>query len=135
MTSTTRFLILARRHGLALLGVLCLFTGSARPAAAACRFEPQEFFPDRNDRVEIPVHASPGAICVMRFREGPGYRFTSAQFATAPLVGVLALTGPTQFTYYVPRDYKGPDSYAVKMCAVVHGRKGCSVLRYNVISE
>src|SRR5262245_41778197 len=73
-----------------------------------------------------------GQSCAMAFKEGPGYHFTSASFLTPPPHGVLAKTGKTNFLYIPFKDYKGPDSYAIKICATVQGRKGCSSLTYVV---
>lgn len=109
-----------------------LLPGAAR---AGCQFSPFAFFPDRNDTVDVDVHVTAGSTCVMGFREGPGYHFTSADFVSGPSLGILAQTGATQFTYYTLRERKGSDSYAIKICAVVHGHKGCSILRYNAEVE
>jgi hypothetical protein len=68
----------------------------------------------------------------MAFKEGPGYHFTGTSFLTPPPHGVLAKTGKTSFVYIPFKDYKGPDSYAIKICAIVQGRKGCSSLSYVV---
>jgi hypothetical protein len=102
------------------------------PARAACQFSPYGFFPDRNDHVQIKVTTQTGQSCAMAFKEGPGYHFTSASFLTPPPHGVLAKTGKTNFLYIPFKDYKGPDSYAIKICATVQGRKGCSSLTYVV---
>jgi hypothetical protein len=92
------------------------------PARAACQFSPFSFFPDRNDQVQIQL----------TFKEGPGYKFTSASFLKAPPHGVLAKTGPTKFLYLPFTGYQGNDSYAIKICAIVQGRSGCSSLTYVV---
>lgn len=101
-------------------------------AHAECKFSPFSFFPDRNDHVDVAVVADAGSFCAMKFREGPGYHFTSAAFERAPPHGVLAQTGPTSFLYRPFDNYRGHDSYAVKICAVVGGKSGCSILTYNV---
>jgi hypothetical protein len=46
--------------------------------------------------------------------------------------GVLAKTGATKFLYLPFTGYKGRDSYAIKVCAIVQGRSGCSSLTYVV---
>jgi hypothetical protein len=51
---------------------------------------------------------------------------------TPPPYGVLAKTGKTSFVYIPFKDYKGPDSYAIKIDAIVQGRKACSSLSYVV---
>ena len=71
----------------------------------------------------------------MGFREGPGYRFTAASFLAPPPHGILAKTGPTQFRYQPFAGYRGSDSYAIRLCAVVNGRRGCSSLTYWVEVE
>ena len=68
----------------------------------------------------------------MAFKEGPGFKFTSASFLTPPPHGVLAKTGETAFLYLPFDGYKGPDSYAIKICAIVQGHSGCSSLTYLV---
>ena len=68
----------------------------------------------------------------MAFKEGPGYKFTSASFLKGPPHGVLAKTGATKFLYLPFTGYKGQDSYAIKVCAIVQGRSGCSSLTYVV---
>lgn len=116
----------------AVLLATCLLPGVAR---AACQFSPYAFFPDRNDTVDIAVRVSAGAPCVMGFQEGPGYHFTGAHFLSGPSLGILAKTGPTQFTYFTVRERTGADHYEVKICATVRGRNGCSTLRFNAEVE
>ena len=101
-------------------------------AQAACQFSPFSFFPDRNDHVQIQVTTESGQSCAVAFKEGPGYKFTSASFLTPPPHGVLAKTGATKFLYLPLNGYKGQDSFAIKICAIVHGRSGCSSLTYMV---
>lgn len=125
----------ARWKGGALAAVLAATISLPNAARADCHFSPFSFFPDRNDTVDVEVRVTAGSTCVMGFREGPGYHFTRADFVSGPSLGILAQTGPTQFTYYTLRYRKGADSYAVRICAVVHGRKGCSILRYNAEVE
>ena len=98
------------------------------PAQAACQFSPFSFFPDRNDRVQIQVTTESGQSCAMAFKEGPGFKFTGASFLKPPPHGVLAQTGATEFLYLPFEGYKGQDSYAIKICAIVQGRAGCSSL-------
>jgi hypothetical protein len=116
------------------LGIVAalLTVASSLPAQSACRFSPFSFFPDRNDQVSIQVTTEAGQSCAMAFREGPGYRFTSASFLKAPPHGVLAKTGATKFLYLPFKGYHGQDSYAIKLCATVQGRSGCSSLTYLV---
>jgi hypothetical protein len=102
------------------------------PAQATCHFSPFSFFPDRNDQVQIQVTTESGQSCTMAFREGPGYKFTGASFLKAPPHGVLAKTGETKFLYLSFTGYKGEDSYAINICAIVRGRSGCSSLTYVV---
>jgi hypothetical protein len=102
------------------------------PARAACQFSPFSFFRDRNDQVQIQLTTESGQSCIMAFKEGPGYKFTSASFLKAPPHGVLAKTGPTKFLYLPFTGYQGNDSYAIKICAIVQGRSGCSSLTYVV---
>ncbi len=102
------------------------------PARAACQFSPFSFFPDRNDQVQIEVTTEPEQSCTMAFKEGPGYKFTGASFLKASSHGVLAKTGATKFLYLPFTGYKGEDSYAIKICAIVRGRIGCSSLTYVV---
>jgi hypothetical protein len=109
-----------------------LVAGALGPASAGCRFSPFSFFPDRNDKVEIEAETQTGNGCTMAFKPGPGYRFTSASFLSAPPHGVLAKTGPTSFLYLPFNEFKGEDSYALKVCAVVKGRHGCSSLTYRI---
>jgi hypothetical protein len=109
-----------------------LMAAGALPAEAACQFSPFSFFPDRNDRVQIQVTTQSGQSCAMAFKEGPGFKFTSAEFLKPPPHGVLAKTGETAFLYLPFDGYKGPDSYAIKICAIVQGRSGCSSLTYVV---
>lgn len=119
---------------LTLASTLALGLGVAAPALAhaECHFSPVAFFPDRNDHVTVQVTADPGSFCAMKFREGPGYHFTSASFAKAPPHGVLAQTGATAFLYRPFDHYRGHDAYAIKMCADVGSRHGCSTLTYEV---
>jgi hypothetical protein len=117
--------------GFGALAAIC-GAASAGQANAACRFSPFEFFPDRNDHVQIQVTTDSASVCGIAFREGPGYKFTSASFLKAPPHGVLAKTGFTKFTYIPFKGYHGSDSFAIKVCAIVQGRKGCSSLTYVV---
>lgn len=111
------------------IGLLAI---GADPASAACQFSPFSFFPDRNDTVDIRVRTEPGEQCSMAFSEGPGYRFTKASLLKGPANGILARTGPTKFTYLPVGTFTGETSYTIKLCAVVHGRNGCSTLNYLV---
>ncbi len=106
--------------------------GGLLPAHADCRFSPFSFFPDRNDSVEIRATTDAGHGCAMAFKEGPGYRFTGASMVKGPPHGVLAKTGTTKFLYLPFKGYRGEDSYAIKVCAIVQGRSGCSLLTYVV---
>jgi hypothetical protein len=116
----------------AALLLLALMAAGSLPARAECQFSPFSFFPDRNDAVEIRVRTESGHSCAMAFKEGPGYRFTKASFLKPPPHGVLAKTGPTKFLYLPFKGYRGEDSYAIKLCAIVQGRSGCSSLTYLV---
>ncbi|SED63551.1 hypothetical protein SAMN05444161_3635 [Rhizobiales bacterium GAS191] len=116
----------------AALLLLALMAAGSLPARAECQFSPFSFFPDRNDAVEIRVRTESGHSCAMAFKEGPGYRFTKASFQKPPPHGVLARTGPTKFLYLPFKGYRGEDSYAIKLCAIVQGRSGCSSLTYLV---
>ncbi|SDR41048.1 hypothetical protein SAMN05519103_02784 [Rhizobiales bacterium GAS113] len=116
----------------AALLLLPLMAAGLLPARAECQFSPFSFFPDRNDAVEIRVRTESGHSCAMAFKEGPGYRFTKASFLKPPPHGVLAKTGPTKFLYLPFKGYRGEDSYAIKLCAIVQGRSGCSSLTYLV---
>jgi hypothetical protein len=109
-----------------------LAVAGSLPVHAACHFSPFSFFPDRNDQVQIQVTTQAGQSCAMAFKEGPGYKFTSASFLKPPPHGVLAKTGATKFLYLPFKGYRGPDSYAIKICAIVQGRSGCSSLTYVV---
>lgn len=117
---------------LTLASTSVLGLGLASAAHAACHFSPVAFFPERNDHVTVQVTTDPGSFCAMAFREGPGYRFTSAAFAKAPPHGVLAQTGPTAFLYRPFDHYRGHDVYAIEMCADVGNEHGCSTLTYEV---
>src|SRR5580765_3106319 len=118
---------------LTLFGIAApLLALGSMPAEAACQFSPFSFFPDRNDRVQIRVTTQSGQSCAMAFKEGPGFKFTSAEFLKPPPHGVLAKTGETAFLYLPFDGYKGPDSYAIKVCAIVQERSGCSSLTYLV---
>lgn len=101
-------------------------------AHAECHFSPYNFFPDRNDHVTIAVTTDAGSRCAMGFKEGPGYKFTSASFEKAPPHGVLAQTGPTSFLYIPFDNYRGQDSFSLRICAIVAGKSGCSILTYKV---
>ena len=109
----------------ALIAVALMVTGLTL-AEATCSFSPYSFFPDRNDQVQIQVMTESGQYCAMAFKEGPGYKFTSASFLKAPPHGVLAKTGATKYVYLPLTGYKGHDSYAIEVCAIVQGRSGCS---------
>lgn len=113
-------------------GGLALALAFSSFAHAECHFDPYEFFPDRNDTVDIAVVTDPHSPCAMAFKEGPGYHFTGASFGKAPPHGVLAQTGPTAFLYVAFKDYRGPDIYSIKVCADVDDKHGCSTLVYHV---
>jgi len=78
----------------AVIAVPLTLTGLTH-AEAACYFSPYSFFPDRNDQVQIQVTTDSGESCAMAFKEGPGFKFTSASFLKPPPHGVLAKTGAT----------------------------------------
>ena len=71
----------------------------------------------------------------MAFAEGPGYTFTKASTVKGPANGILVKTGRTSFTYLPVGSFTGETSYAIKLCATVHGRSGCSTLNYGVQVE
>ena len=108
----------------AVIAVPLTLTGLTH-AEAACYFSPYSFFPDRNDQVRIQVTTDSGQSCAMAFKEGPGYKFTSASFLKPPPHGVLAKTAATEFVYMPLTGYKGHDSYTIKVCAIVQERSGC----------
>jgi hypothetical protein len=116
-----------------LVAVIAITLGmGSMPARADCQFSPVSFFPDGNDHVQIQVTTQTGQSCAVAFKENPGYHFTGTSFLTPPPHGVLAKTGKTSFVYIPFKDYKGPDSYAIKIYAIVQGRKACSSLSYVV---
>ena len=67
----------------AVIAVPLTLTGLTH-AEAACYFSPYSFFPDRNDQVQIQVTTQSGQSCTMAFKEGPGFKFTSASFLKPP---------------------------------------------------
>ena len=101
-------------------------------AKAACSLSPFAFFPDRNDRVEVTEVTDGESFCDNSFREGPGYRFTDVSVIKAPPHGLIATLGPNHFAYHALPNYRGSDQYAIRACAIVGERKGCSTLIYNV---
>jgi hypothetical protein len=101
-------------------------------AHAACSFSPFAFFPDRNDRVEIAAATDSESFCDNSFREGSGYRFTDITVIKAPPHGLIATLGSNHFAYHAMPNFKGGDQYAIRACAIVGDRKGCSTLIYNV---
>jgi len=105
---------------------------AAASARAECAMSPYAFFPDRNDHVQISMETDDKSFCDNSFREGPGYRFTSVTLAKAPPHGVVATLGPNHFAYHAMANYRGPDQYTIRACAIVGARKGCSTLVYNV---
>ena len=48
-----------------------LIAAGAAPARAECHFDPYEFFPDRNDHVQITAHTEANHGCGMGFQEEP----------------------------------------------------------------
>jgi hypothetical protein len=116
-----------------LLAALLLIAAAATSSARAdCALSSVAFFPDRNDRVHIRVETDAESYCDNSFREGPGYQFTSVSVAKAPRYGLVATLGPNHFAYHAFANYKGPDQYMIRACAIVGQRKGCSTLIYDV---
>jgi hypothetical protein len=115
----------------ALIAVPLMVTGFI-PAEAACYFSPYNFFPDRNDQVQIQVTTESGQSCAVAFKEGPGYKFTSASFLRGRRTACWPRPARPNFLYLPFTGYKGPDSCAIKLCAIVQGRSGCSSLSYVV---
>ncbi len=109
------------------------FATSQSGALAKCSFSPYEFFPDRNDHVRIQVQTDVESFCDNSFREGPGYRFTSVTVAKLPKHGLIATIGANHLAYHAFPNYKGPDEYVIRACAVVGERQGCSKLTYQVV--
>ena len=106
----------------------------ATPVAslAACSLGPFAFFPDRNDRVEVAAVTDGESFCDNSFRAGPGYRFTDVSVVKAPPHGLIARLGLNHFAYHPMPNFKGDDQYAIRACAIVGHRSGCSTLIYNV---
>jgi hypothetical protein len=112
---------------------LPLLVVSAAGARADCQLSPFAFFPDRNDTVHVQVVTDDKSFCDNSFREGPGYAFTKVTVTKAPPHGLVATLGPNHFAYRALPDYRGRDQYAIRACADVGSRKGCSTLIYDVI--
>lgn len=102
-------------------------------ALAACTYSPYAFFPERNDRVRIPVQTDVESYCENSFREGPGYHFTSVKIAKLPVHGIIVNLGENRFAYRPFPDYHGADEYVVRACAVVGKKRGCSELTYQIV--
>lgn len=119
---------LRRPFGLALLATAATLTA----ARANCAFAPYAFFPDRNDTVHIDVQTDEKSFCDNSFLAGPGYRFTRVSVAKAPPHGIIATIGEHHFAYHSLPNFHGADQYAIRACAIVGKRKGCSTLIYDV---
>ena len=116
----------------AMLLAIALFAAMGAAASAECTFSPFAFFPDRNDFVRVKVATDDKSFCDNSFREGPGYQFTRVTIQKPPPHGIIATVGPNHYTYHAFPNYRGQDQYAIRACANVGTRKGCSTLIYDV---
>jgi hypothetical protein len=98
------------------------------PAFADCVTVHYRFF-TRGDTVTTNETMLSGDTCFHALHNGPqfGNVFTNISVAQSPSHGTLAV-GRASFQYRSLRGYRGPDSYAVKICMEKPGGHGCSTV-------
>ena len=100
-------------------------------SVANCRYDPFEFFPDRNRGAEVPLDVENTSFCSHRFVEGAGYHFTSVKVELTPAHGKLEQRGDANFVFMPAPGFIGKDPYGFKICATKAGKSGCSSLRFD----
>lgn len=98
-------------------------------ADAACLYKPFVFHPEKNDGVVVGALVDAGSLCVHRFGEGPGYKFTGISFEREPEHGRLVKVGPA-YVYTPDKGFTGKDAYIFKICATKGALKGCSAVAF-----
>jgi tetratricopeptide (TPR) repeat protein len=102
-----------------------------KASVANCRYDPFDFFPDRNRGANVALAVENTGFCRHHFEEGPGYRFTSVKADLAPAHGKLERQGDAAFVYTPAPGFTGKDAYGFKICATKAGKSGCSSLRFD----
>jgi len=119
---------MSARFGLAALLLMPLTTTSV---LASCVTEHFHFL-THGDAVTTSEVLRSGDTCfhTLRNNAGAGNIFYQLGTAQAPGHGTLTISG-SAFQYRSSKDYRGPDSYAVKICMESPRGRGCSIVIFN----
>jgi len=103
----------------------------ATSAFADCVTIHYRFF-TRGDAVTTNESLLSGDTCFHTLRNNPrsGNIFRHLAVAQSPSHGTLGIGG-SAFQYKSSQGYRGPDSYAVKICMVSPRGRGCSIVTFN----
>jgi Bacterial Ig domain len=100
-------------------------------ARAGCNWSTTRFFPLKNDKVS--AHGTVDtAGCTQKFSGDKNLRLVTAIIASNPNNGTLTQTDPFTFSYIPNTNFKGADSYSIKVCATSSRGAGCSTISYKV---
>lgn len=113
-----------------LVPVALLLSVYPMAAEAKCQWTGSGFQPVENDtRTYVGTCDEKGRQAT--FTPGAGYFFKSVSVASRPRNGKLE-TFKYGFEYRPKKGYRGPERFAVKVCATRDERQGCSTLVYEL---
>ena len=118
-------------HGRFCLAVLISMLVTTTSVFASCVTNNFRLYA-RGDAATTNESLSSGDTCFHTLRNYPlsGNTFRNIAIAHNPSHGTLTISG-SGFQYRSNQGYRGPDSYAVKICMESPRGKGCSTVAFN----
>ncbi len=118
---------MSAKSGIALLFAFAL----GRPAFADCVNAHFHFF--GHTTVTTAETLLSGDTCFHALRNNPrkGNVFRQISVVQNPRHGTLTVSSASAFQYRSKSGYRGPDSYAVKICMGGPGKHSCSIVAFN----
>jgi hypothetical protein len=103
----------------------------SKPAFADCATFHFRFF--GHDTVTTSETLSSGDTCFHTLRNNPrkGNVFSHIEVVQKPSHGTLSVSNASAFQYRSRAGYRGPDSYAVRICMGRSSGPGCSIVIFN----
>jgi hypothetical protein len=113
------------------LATLFTMLGLSMPAFADCATFHFRFF--GHDAVTTSETLSSGDTCFHTLRNNPrrGNVFSHIEVVQKPSHGTLSVNNASAFQYRSRAGYRGPDSYAVRICMGRSSGPGCSIVTFN----
>ena len=110
---------------------LICFSGAFSGAEAACRNKLAPIAAVDSTAADVEL-TTDGTECMLHFHSAKGTKITESTLVDRPANGSVNHTGRFGLEYTAKSGYKGADAFSIKVCATTGGKKGCSLIKYNV---